>query len=706
MWFEVDADILGLGSQVVLSEGPGLYESESFVCYADTGTYHLPVYLRDEYGYALYDTLTVKVLESPELVARYVNKSTDVDGLEYDGMPYSEMVIDYDTDGDEDMLITRYYGGGPLLFTNVGHHQNGAPRYEQELDAFENSIQALDQQRGCAAADYDNNGYSDVFIAHDTYPMLLRNRGPGNVPIFINDGMQLTYLDENENEHYTLATSWAGSWSDVNKDGLVDLLVTRADGSGAGKLNGTHTHQPFVFLLNQSVPASTYFAIMPLMFGVNGTASVTASSVSWSDIDGDGWQDLFLPSLGTPSDTRLYRRTEQPVFVDEFTMRFPGIELGGVDAAIWADLNRDTYPDMIASARYDGAKRPRIFMNNPANPGNFVERTAWADTIGPTTDIRAVDFDLDGWPDLVAVADSNTTKPGIHLLRNTGQEGLAGGFPYMHDVTAQTGFAGDVERVSGLAAADFLNDGDIDLVLGREDENQKFYYSATAADSVLEEPASHWLGVKLKVNSGANNRSGIGTVVTVQAGDDIIRQDIDGGCGLGGQNSQSLRFGLSGYTGSMTVTTRWPGGYEQDTTLTTSDAILMIQDKTDPTVIEASLDRSVYYTPNRTLTWIVTWDTAYSYAPDLDRVLILVPGQGTLTYAPGGAHVTATSGRKSGGGYWHRFQIEQVPCAYGYYTYSVVSDTHAPQFTEHTTASELYRSTFCASGEGEPNVED
>lgn len=168
------------------------------------------------------------------------------------------IALDYDDDGDADLLFTRHNGGGPLLYSNVGYHQNGTPRYEQVVDAFENSIQALHQQRGCAAADYDNDGYTDIFIACDTYSMRLRNRGPGKVPIFINDGRLPTDLDEIENEHFNLATSWAGSWSDVNKDDLADQLVTRATGSGAGILNSTHTHQSFVFLLNQRVPNLSY----------------------------------------------------------------------------------------------------------------------------------------------------------------------------------------------------------------------------------------------------------------------------------------------------------------------------------------------------------------------------------------------------------------------------------------------------------------
>jgi hypothetical protein len=706
MWFEVDAEALGLGSQMILSAGPVLYESEPFTCSAAAGTYPLPVYIRDDSGYALYDTLVVEVEESPELVAKYVNKSTSVVDLNYPGIPYSEITLDYDNDDREDLLITLQ-SSSPRLFRNAEDGLNGVPEFEPIPNAFDNTINNLLSARGSAAADYNNDGHIDLFIAHETHPMLLRNRGPNTTPRFVNDGLSLTYqVIENEQTvtHYTLEKSWAGTWGDMNNDGLVDLLVTRADAAGATKLQGTHTHHPFVLLLNQSTSNQTAFGMMSQLFGGNEAPPITASSASWVDIDADGWLDLFLPSLGDPADTRLYHRTAPPYYTDEFTSRFPGVELVGVDAAVWADLNRDGLPDMISTER--GGDRLRLFMNDPANPGHFVDCSAWADATGPATDLRPVDFDLDGWTDLVAVADETTTQPGVHLLRNTGDVRLPGGFPYFKDVSSEAGFTAESERVSGMAAADFLNDGDVDFLLGRERAHNTYYFSAVNADGVTEPPSSHWLGIRLNAASAANNSSGIGAVVTVEAGGASTTQVVDGGSGLGGQQSAALRFGLGDVSSGVMVRTRWPGGFEQIFENVTVDSEVTIQDETDPTVIESSLVANVYYIPNNTLTWVLTWDTAYSYAPDCDRVLIAAPGLAPITYAPSSAGVIATSGSKSGGGYWHRFQISGVKCDGGNYAYSVVSDTHAPQFTEHTTASGNFMSYFCTHGGGEPNVEE
>lgn len=715
MWFEVDADTLDLESPMILSAGQVLYESASFTCSAPAGTYPLPVYIRDDSGFALYDTLWVEVVEPPALVAKYVNKSTSVVGLDYPGIPYSEITLDYDNDGREDLLVTLQ-ANSPRLFRNAYDGNNGVPVFEFIEDALDAEIDSLQSARGCAAADYDNDGYVDLFIAHETHPMLLRNLGPGNTPRFENDGHLLNYQtitivgqDTITETHNAFETSWAGSWGDMNNDGKVDLLVTRADASGATKLAGTHDHLPFVLLMNDSAPEQTAFAMMPLLFGSNETSPITASSASWADVDVDGWLDLFLPSLGDPADTRLYHRTAQSYYADEFAARFPGVDLGGVDAAVWADLNRDGLPDMISTERggsFSTGDRLRLFMNDAGAPGHFIDCTAWADTTGPTTDLRPVDLDLDGWIDLVAVADETTSQPGIHLLRNTGDAGLAGGFPYFKDVSAEIGFAADSERVSGLAAADFLGDGDVDLLMGRELSHDTFYFSAVAADGATEPPSSHWLGVRLAVGSGANNRSGIGAVVTVETSSASTMQVVDGGSGLGGQQSASLRFGLGDAASAVTVRTRWPGGFEQDTTFTNVDTVVTIPDETDPTVIESSLQRSVYYSPNKTLIWDITWETAFSYAPELDRVRITVPTRSPRIYTPDDENVIVTTGRTSSGGYWHRFIISGVICHSGEYTYSVTSDTQSPQYTEHTTATGSYMSNFCARDGGDPNVED
>lgn len=643
---------------------------------------------------------------SEPVTAKYVNKSTSVVGLDYPGIPYSEITLDYDNDGREDLLVTLQ-AGPPRLYRNAEDGNNGVPEYAPIQDAFDEDINDLLSARGCAAADYNNDGYVDLFIAHETHPMLLRNRGPNTTPRFANDGPSLNYQvieDGQTVTHYYLEKSWAGTWGDMNNDGLVDLLVTRADAAGATKLQGTHLHRPFVLLLNQSTSSQTAFALMAQLFNGNETPPITASSASWADIDADGWLDLFLPSLGDPADTRLYHRTAPPYYADEFAARFPGVELGGVDAAVWADLNRDGLPDMISTDR--GGGRLRLFMNDPAVPGHFIDCSVWADATGPTTDLRPVDFDLDGWTDLVAVADETTTQPGVHLLRNTGDVELPGGFPYFKNVSSEAGYAAESERVSGMAAADFLNDGDVDILLGRERAHNTCYFSAVAADGVTEPPSSHWLGVRLNAASAANNSSGIGAMVTVEANGASTTQVVDGGSGLGGQQCAALRFGLGDVSSGVTVRTRWPGGFEQIIDNVTVDSEETIQDETDPTVIESSLVANAYYIPNNTLTWVLTWDTAYSYAPDCDRVLIAAPGLAPITYAPGDPGVIATNGIKNGGGYWHRFQINGVKCDGGNYAYSVVSDTHAPQFTEHTTASGNFMSYFCTHGGGEPNVEE
>ncbi|MBU0742657.1 CRTAC1 family protein [bacterium] len=639
---------------------------------------------------------------APPPAAKYVNKSEHVTGLDYPGVPYSAITLDYDNDGDEDLFLTLQ-NGPPQLYRNTGEASHGAPGFERVTDAFNADINNLSDARGSAAADFDNDGNIDIFVAHEDHPMLLRNKGAGaDPPLFENIGPQLNWEMEGQTE-YWLHKSWAGSWGDFNADGNVDLLVTRADAGGAKRLLPTHSHYPFLLLANVWELGGAGFTPIWSIFQGSETAPVTVSSVSWVDIDRDGLLDVFVPSLGDPSETHLYHRTNA-LYPDEFSTRFPGIELGRVDAAVWADVNRDGLPDLAAAVRPEGATsetRPRLFLNNPVEPGTFYESTALLPPTGPVTDLRPLDFDLDGWIDLLVVADETTDLPpyGVHLLRNAGSRVPAGHAPYFEDVTDITG-VGDLEQsVSGLAATDFLGDGDMDLYLGRPLADQSFYYSATAPDGD-ETPLASRLGVRLNVLSGANNRSGIGAVVTVIADDDSTTLFVDGGSGLGGQMSNSLRFGLGDHTEAVTVRTRWPGGFVQTNEFQPGEigTVVEIVDETDPTVIADSLHHQVFVLPNRKLHWEIQWTTACSFVPDLDRVSITFPNSTTITYAPADANVTATTGRNYDGSYWHSFSISGTACLPGNYVYEVMSETNTPEYTQYNTASRSFSASFCAKG--------
>ncbi len=166
--------------------------------------------------------------------------------------PYCTITLDYDNDGREDVLETRLYGP-PALYRNECDDQCGRPIFSR-IFAFDSMIESLSSARNCVAADYDGDGFVDIFIAHETYPMLLRNRGPGKVPRFENVGTSLAWID-NDRVEYVLAGSWSGRWVDVDCDGTVDLVVARSiAGSGAAKVRTED-----LVLINHSRPGVTSF---------------------------------------------------------------------------------------------------------------------------------------------------------------------------------------------------------------------------------------------------------------------------------------------------------------------------------------------------------------------------------------------------------------------------------------------------------------
>jgi Tfp pilus assembly protein PilF len=111
--------------------------------------------------------------------------------------------------------------------------------------------------------------------------------------------------------------------------------------------------------------------------------------------------------------------------------------------------------------------------------------------------LKACDYDNDGWLDLVAWGDD-----GVRVWRNRGNAGF-------HEVTAQLGLqvlAG--QKVLQVAAADLDNDGDLDLVVGTPDRLRTFRNDGGNANTLL----------KLRLQGNRSNASALGVKVELSAG--------------------------------------------------------------------------------------------------------------------------------------------------------------------------------------------
>ncbi len=205
--------------------------------------------------------------------------------------------IDYDNDGKLDIFVTRYVdwtfknnrycGEKPPLgvraychpdnyegLTNILYHNNGNGTF---TDVSEKAGVANPHGKGLGVsfADYDGDGFTDVFVANDSVQCFLyHNNGNGT---FTEVGL-LAGVGYNED-----GKTFAGmgiDFSDYDNDGRADIVVTDLSNER--------------YMLFHNDGNGTFRDIT----NASGIGSATLAFSGWSthlfDYDNDGWKDLFV----------------------------------------------------------------------------------------------------------------------------------------------------------------------------------------------------------------------------------------------------------------------------------------------------------------------------------------------------------------------------------------------------------------------------
>jgi hypothetical protein len=595
-------------------------------------------------------------------VAYYENKSSDTN-LDYEGTPYSSLVLDYNADDMKDLFISMRDNYGSLQ-KQQALSQSEVPQFTDrtEYDIAEASFPQIGL-RGVAAADYDSDGRIDLFAAADSLPRLYHN----NNGTFADSASALGLA--------ALAdSSYAGAWGDFDRDGQIDLYVCRGAGGGSDPTvaNMTAIHGR---LLRNDVRISGSFVDRSDSLGAASNAMGASVAASWADVEGDGDLDLFVGDLrdaGGSASSRLYLNNGAGGLTESFASSLSDTSLENVNSVAWADMNNDAKLDLVIGSE---SAPPTVYFNNGS--GNFHSVDPLSVSLdAPTNGVRPVDFDMDGLQDLVAVP--RTTSDHRWMFWNQ----VVGGTRALLDQSYRVGFADSTGRVDGMTLADFNGDGDADIYFGRPVDSGDIFYRAKSATG--DDPMSAWVGVRL-VAGGGNNGSAIGARVRFYISSSFEQvQLVDGGSGKGGQADNVLICGLGGMSGAVSAEVKWPGGYVQTASLTRGQ-VTTITDVTSPGT--PSTISGVYVAiPGGEAEFTFTWDTAYSCKPALDKVTLTdaanQPSQcvmGTVVLTPSSADVTHAVYAKSGGGYRHTltWHLEcNAPCSYSYIVESATDSTH------------------------------
>lgn len=429
---------------------------------------------------------------------------------------------DFDNDGFTDLFVT--YWGRNALYRNVG-----GKRFEDVTAQMGLTQDRTRYNTGCAFIDYDNDGKLDLFVANYLKFDFNTTPQPGANPycfyrgIAVNCGPRGLPFDRNILYHQE-----GGAFRDVS------------DASGISKPDGNYS-----------------------------------LGVLTGDFNGDGLTDIYVACDQTPS--ILYINEGNGKFEDEALMRGAALDENGkamsgmgVTAADYLhegaeSIFRTNFSDELETLYRNAGKGDFADVTVESGLGRNTRYVGWGTGF--------FDFDNDGWPDLLLVnghafpevdrlkIDIGYREPAI-LYRNE-----RGKFV---DVSETSGPAPrELHSSRGAAFADYDNDGMVEVLVNHQNEAPSLLRQATKAEG-------HW--ITLKLEGVKANRSAIGARVRLTAGAMTQTMEVRSGGSYLSQSDLRLHFGLGSAERVERIEIVWPGGLRQVLTGVVVDRVMSIRE--------------------------------------------------------------------------------------------------------------------------------
>ncbi len=468
------------------------------------------------------------------------------------------VLFDFDGDGDLDVFfvdseaLPGYEGEAPrsLLYRN-----DGANRFVEVTERAALDVHGYGM--GGSSADYDGDGDLDLYVTHFRENQLFRNDGDG------------TFTDVTEeagvgDDRWSMSAAFA----DLDRDGDLDLYVTNYivysieqptlcfnDMLGVGafchpELFEAQADRYFVNNGDGTFSDRTVESGFAVAAG-KGMGVVT------TDLDNDGWLDLYVANDTTPN--TLFRnrgdgRFEDSSLLSGTALGDTGLAEAGMGVAA-ADVDEDGFVDLYVT---NFALETNALYRNLGD-GLFVDGRTALGVAQPSLVLLGFgtvfsDFDLDGDLDL-AVANGHildnvelmeerkdlTYKQPNQILENVGggrfRELSGGGL----DVIAAS---------RGLAQGDLDGDGDVDLVITNSNDRAEVY------ENVSQRAA--WLAVDL--GGAPGSALAIGSRIELLADGRRQSREVASVDSYLSQSSRTAIFGLTGTEGERVLRVRFADG--------------------------------------------------------------------------------------------------------------------------------------------------
>jgi hypothetical protein len=430
---------------------------------------------------------------------------TEKAGLLRAGWASAVTVADYDNDGFDDLFITYY--GHSVLYRN-----NGDGTFtDVTLKAGLGQDQVL-YASGCTFLDYDRDGHLDLFVAYYLDTTLEKLPKPGQNP----------------------DCRWKGVPVNCGPRGLPTGFVKLFHNNGDGT-----------------------FSDVSRAAGVSSALGGYPMTAVAADYDNDGWPDVYVACDSTPS--FLFRNRHDGTFRQEGLERGAalsedGLEQAGMGVAV-GDYDLDGSLDVFKTHFSDDTN---VLYRNDGQ-GYFDDVTIRAGLGVETRYVGwgagMVDLDNDGHPDLFVVTGSVYPEVEAKLpaypyrtprlvFRSLGN----GRFEELIDEAGPGVAAAHSSR--GCAFGDFDNDGDVDVLVMNMNEPPSLLRNDVSG-------GGRWLKVLLE--GVKSNRSAIGARVVARYGGRSQAQEVTAQSSFYSANDRRLHFGLGAAT-SADLAIRWPSG--------------------------------------------------------------------------------------------------------------------------------------------------
>lgn len=452
-------------------------------------------------------------------------------------------IFDFDNDGLPDVLILSGEGAPSRLYRNRGELQ-----FEDATERM--GITREGWAQGACAGDFDGDGWVDLVITYWGSNVLYRNL----------DGKRFGARPFPDR---TVRYNTGCALLDYDRDGDLDIFVSNylEFDFNTTPLPGAN---PFCFYRGIAVncgPRGLPFSRNRLFRNdggmrfteVSDPSGISAPARSYclgavvTDVDDDGWPDIYVACDQTPS--VLYMNQRDGTFQDEAVLRGvafddDGKALSGMGVAA-GDYDNDGHIDLFRTNFSD--ERVTLYRNR--GDGNFDETTIAAG-LGVNTRLVGwgaafLDYDNDGRKDLVQA--NGHVFPEVDrlnidirfrqrpvLYRNLGKRFEEGGA------------AIEPHASRGLAAADLDNDGRVEIVVNNQNE-------APSLLKLSSKPLGRWVLLHLAGHA-------VGAKVSITACGETQVDEVRAGGSYLSQHDTRLHFGLGECSSVDEVKIRWPTG--------------------------------------------------------------------------------------------------------------------------------------------------